>query len=224
LRHVKLKKVSFKLIKNNRQSGSDRRRTGVDFDLQPTLKGNLIELRPLGPQDFDALFSAASDPKIWEQHPESDRYQREVFQRFFDGALESRGAFAIIERESRRIIGSSRYCNLDLANREVEIGWTFLEREFWGGTYNRELKQLMLDHAFRFVDRVIFVVGENNIRSQKALAKIGANFLKKAQLPVGDGTLKTNLVFVITAESYRAIEPSAQHQKAVLAETPKEII
>ena len=164
----------------------------MDFDLQPTLKGDLIELRPLGPQDFDALFSAASDPKIWEQHPESDRYQREVFQRFFDGAFESRGAFAIIERESGRIIGSSRYCNLDLTNREVEIGWTFLEREFWGGTYNRELKQLMLEHAFRFVDRVVFVVGENNIRSQKALAKIGASFLKKAQLPAADGTVRTN--------------------------------
>src|SRR2546430_14921133 len=91
-----------------------RRRTEVDFDLQPILKGELIELRPLRPQDFDALFSAASDPKIWEQHPDSDRYQREVFQGFFDGALESKGAFAIIERKSGRIIGSSRYCNLDL--------------------------------------------------------------------------------------------------------------
>jgi RimJ/RimL family protein N-acetyltransferase len=173
----------------------------VDFDLQPTLKGELIELRPLRPQDFDALFFAASDPKIWEQHPESDRYQRKVFQRFFDGALESKGAFAIIERKSDRIIGSSRYCNLDLANREVEVGWTFLEREFWGGTYNHELKQLMLEHAFRFVDRVLFVVGERNFRSQKALAKIGASFLKKIQLPVDDGTIKTNLVFAITGKS-----------------------
>ncbi len=199
------------MIKNNRQSGLDRRRTEVDFDLQPTLKGDLIELRPLGPQDFDALFSAASDPKIWEQHPESDRYQREVFQRFFDGALESKGAFAIIERKSGRIIGSSRYCNLDLANREVEVGWTFLEREFWGGIYNRELKQLMLEHAFRFVDRVVFVVGEQNFRSQKALAKIGASFLKKTQLPGDDGTIKTNLVFAITAKSYRSVVPAAQH-------------
>ena len=199
------------MIKNNRQSGLDRRRTGVDFDLQPTLKGDLIELRPLGPQDFDALFSAASDPKIWKQHPESDRYQREVFQRFFDGALESKGAFAIIERKSGRIIGSSRYCNLDLANREVEVGWTFLEREFWGGIYNRELKQLMLEHAFRFVDRVVFVVGEQNFRSQKALAKIGASFLKKTQLPGDDGTIKTNLVFAITAKSYRVVVPAAQH-------------
>ena len=181
----------------------------MDFDLQPILKGKLVELRPLRPQDFDALFSAASDPKIWEQHPESDRYQREVFQKFFDGALESKGAFAIIERKSGRIIGSSRYCNL--TSREVEVGWTFLEREFWGGTYNRELKQLMLEHAFRFVDRVVFVVGEQNFRSQKALAKIGASFLKKTQLPADDGTIKTNLVFAITAKSYRVVVPAAQH-------------
>src|ERR1700704_948666 len=101
------------------------------FDLQPTLTGTLIELRPLTREDFDNLFAAARDPLIWAQHPESDRYTREVFQRYFDGAIESKGAFAIIEKKSGRMIGSSRYCNLDPAADEVEIGWTFLERKFW---------------------------------------------------------------------------------------------
>jgi N-acetyltransferase len=169
----------------------------VEFDLQPTLKGNLIELRPLSREDFDALFAAAGDPLIWEQHPENDRYKREVFQKFFDGAMESKGAFAIIDRTSGRIIGSSRYCNLNPAESEVEIGWTFLERAFWGGSYNRELKSLMLDHAFRFVERVVFVVGEKNFRSQQALRKIGAKFLKKKELPAGDDTVTTHLVFAI---------------------------
>jgi len=172
------------------------------IDLQPTLKGELIDLRPLRPGDFEDLFSAANDPLIWEQHPESDRYQRDVFQKFFDGALECKGAFAIIDRKSARIIGSSRYCNLDPARSEVEVGWTFLERQFWGGIYNRELKQLMLNHAFRFVDRVLFVVGEKNLRSQKALEKIGARFLRKAHLPARDGTLAPNLVFAITRDSW----------------------
>ena len=170
----------------------------MTFDLQPTLTGDPIELRPLTREDFDPLFAAASDPLIWEQHPENDRYTRKVFQNYFDGAMESKGAFAIVDRKSGRIIGSSRYCNLNEAKGEVEIGWTFLERTFWGGTYNRELKFLMLGHAFRFVDRVLFVVGENNIRSQKALEKIGAKFLKKAQLPAPDGTLTSNFAFVIT--------------------------
>lgn len=170
----------------------------VVFDLQPTLKGSLIELRPLTLEDFDELFAAASDPLIWEQHPESDRFKREVFQKYFDGAIESKGAFAIIDRTSGRIIGSSRYCDLNPAESEVEIGWTFLERAFWGGSYNRELKSLMLDHAFRFVDRVVFVVGEKNLRSQKALEKIGARFLKKKQVPKADSVGPVHLVFALT--------------------------
>src|SRR5436309_1010860 len=170
----------------------------MKFELQPTLSGELIEIRPMKLQDFEALYKAASDPLIWEQHPDSDRYRPEVFQKFFDGAIESGGAFAVIERKSGRIIGSSRYCNLKPAESEVEIGWTFLERAFWGGAHNRELKSLMLDHAFRFVDRVVFVVGEKNLRSQKSLQKIGARFLKKAQLPAPDGTMTPNVVFAIT--------------------------
>lgn len=158
----------------------------------------MIEIRPLTQEDFDALFAAASDPHIWEQHPEHDRYKREVFQKFFDGAIASKGAFAVIDRASGRIIGSSRYCNLHPVERQVEIGWTFLQRAFWGGSYNGELKSLMLRHAFRFVDRVVFVVGENNLRSQKALQKIGARFLKKAEVAAPDGSMKPNLIFVIT--------------------------
>jgi len=180
--------------------------TEAVFDLQPTLTGELLELRPLQPEDFEVLFAAASDPLIWEQHPESDRYKREVFQKYFDGAIESRGAFAITDRESGRIIGSSRYVKVVAAAvaggspSEVEIGWTFLERAFWGGRYNRELKKLMLDHAFRFVDRVVFVVGENNLRSQKALEKIGARFLKKSDALEPDGS--TRLVFAIEKTDY----------------------
>lgn len=173
----------------------------MEFDLQPCLTGDLIELRPLAPNDFDALFAAASDPLIWEQHPEPDRYTKEAFQRYFDGGIESGGAFAIVERATGRIIGSSRYCHLDPAAREVEIGWTFLERAFWGGTYNRQLKSLMLDYALRFVDRVVFVVGENNLRSQMALAKIGATFLKKVALPAPDGSVASNVLFVVTRSS-----------------------
>jgi RimJ/RimL family protein N-acetyltransferase len=148
------------------------------FQLQPRLVGKLLELRPLRPDEFEVLYAAASDPLIWEQHPEPDRYTREVFQRYFDGAIASGGAFAIIERSTGRVIGSSRYCNLKPDESEVEIGWTFLQREFWGGTYNAELKRLMIDHALRFVDRVVFVVGEHNTRSRRALEKIGARLIR----------------------------------------------
>ena len=173
----------------------------MTFDLQPTLQGNWIELRPLKPEDFEALLRAASDPLIWEQHPEPDRYKREIFRRYFDSGLASGGALVVIDRKSGRIIGSSRYHDLKPEESEIEIGFTFLEREFWGGTYNGELKSLMLEHAFRFVRRVVFVVGENNLRSQKALQKIGARFLNKVERPSRDGRLLPNVVFAISRDA-----------------------
>ncbi|MFI5371256.1 MAG: GNAT family N-acetyltransferase [Candidatus Eisenbacteria bacterium] len=178
----------------------------MTFDLQPRLLGERLELRPLTPGDFEALHRAASDPLIWEQHPQSDRHERAVFQRYFDSAIESRGAFAIIDRSSGRIIGSSRYCNLKPAESEVEIGWTFLERAYWGGATNGELKQLMVDHALRFVERVVFVVGEHNRRSQMALRKIGATYRDRTRGTLVDGTAIDSLVFVITREQWRRSE------------------
>jgi N-acetyltransferase len=147
--------------------------TGMSFDLQPNLKGELIELRPLTSEDWDDLFAVASDPLIWEQHPESDRYKEDLFEVFFREALECGGAFVIIDTKSQQIIGSTRFYGYALEKSEIEIGWTFLARSYWGGRYNRELKQLMLAHAFKFVENVVFYVGENNIRSQKATEKIG---------------------------------------------------
>ena len=146
----------------------------MPFDLQPSLKGNLIELRPLAPEDWDKLFAVASDPIIWEQHPERDRHNQDVFRIFFKDAIDCGGAFVVIDRENRQIIGSTRFYGYDPEKSEIEIGWTFLARKYWGGRYNGEMKRLMLDHAFPFVETVIFHIGENNIRSQKAIERIGA--------------------------------------------------
>ncbi len=172
-------------------------------DLQPSLSGSLIELRPLREDDFEDLWRAASDPQIWEQHPESDRYKRDVFRRFFDSALASKGALVVIDRKSRRIIGSSRFYDYHPEEREIIIGFTFLEKAFWGGTYNRELKTLMLDHAFQFAGRVLFQVGEGNIRSQKALEKIGARFVMKTELPALQGRMTPCVIFEITSGDRR---------------------
>jgi RimJ/RimL family protein N-acetyltransferase len=147
--------------------------TRDEFDLQPNLKGELIELRPLTSKDWDDLFSVASDPLIWEQHPESDRYKQDVFRVFFREALESGEAFVVIDNKSQRIIGSTRFYGYDPEKSEIEIGWTFLARKYWGGRYNREMKQLMLAHAFKFVENVVLLVGPKNIRSQRATEKIG---------------------------------------------------
>ena len=147
-----------------------------DFDLQPHLVGDLVELRPLVREDWKLLYAVASDPLIWEQHPASDRYKEGVFRRFFSEALESKGALVILDRKTQQVIGSSRYFGLDRENSEIEIGWTFLSRSHWGGKYNGEVKRLMIDHAFKFVDNVFFLVGPENHRSRRALEKIGATF------------------------------------------------
>ena len=170
----------------------------MSFDLQPHLKGELIELRPLTPVDWHDLFAVASDPFIWEQHPESDRYKEDVFKIFFSDALESGGAFVIIDKKNQQIIGSTRFYGYDPEKSEIEIGWTFLARKYWGGRYNRELKQLMLDHAFKFVDSVIFYVGENNIRSQKATEKIGGIKNGMVEKVYGNRPPSLNVRYVIT--------------------------
>jgi RimJ/RimL family protein N-acetyltransferase len=148
--------------------------TPAGFELQPTLEGQLLRLRPLREDDWNALFAAASDPLIWEQHPESDRYTEPVFRRYFQGALESGGAFIVIDVKTGDVIGSTRYHGYDPEEREIEIGWTFLARAYWGGVYNREKKALLLRHAFQFVDSVVFLIGPQNIRSQRGTEKIGA--------------------------------------------------
>jgi RimJ/RimL family protein N-acetyltransferase len=169
----------------------------MSFELQPHLKGQLIELRPLTPDDWTDLFSVASDPLIWEQHPENDRYKEDVFRLFFRDALESGGAFIILDKNSRRAIGSTRFFGYAPEKSEIEIGWTFLARSHWGGRYNRELKALMLAHAFKFVEKVVFYVGEDNIRSRKAVEKIGATRDGIVQKRLRDGSFSPNLRYVI---------------------------
>jgi RimJ/RimL family protein N-acetyltransferase len=146
----------------------------MSFDYQPVLKGELVELRPLRQEDYESLYRVASDPLIWEQHPISNRHERESFRAFFREALASGGSLIAIERQTDTVIGSSRFNGHDEELGEVEVGWTFLARSFWGGKYNAEIKRLMLHHAFRFVPRVVFLVGPFNVRSQRAVEKLGA--------------------------------------------------
>jgi N-acetyltransferase len=170
----------------------------MSFDSQPLLRGGLVELRPLRVDDFDALFAVASDPLIWEQHPANDRYQEAVFREFFREALESGGALTARDVRYNRVIGSSRFHGYDEERSEIEIGWTFLARSHWGGRYNGEMKRLMLEHAFRSVDRVLFLVGPGNLRSRRALEKIGA-------VAVGsrlDTAGRDSVVYEITAAAF----------------------
>jgi RimJ/RimL family protein N-acetyltransferase len=147
--------------------------SGEGFDYQPSLGGSLLRLRPLRADDFPALHAAAADPDIWTQHPDHDRHRAEVFRPYFQTLLNSREALVAIDQATGQIVGMSRFHGYDPKESEVEVGWTFLARSHWGGDYNRELKALMLGHAFRFVRSVVFLINPENVRSQRAVEKIG---------------------------------------------------
>jgi RimJ/RimL family protein N-acetyltransferase len=156
----------------------------MNFNGQPHLEDDLIILKPLKEEDFEALYAAASDPLVWEQHPMKERYKRDVFlENFFKTAIESKGAFLVLDKKTGTAIGSSRFYNLHEKESDVEIGWTFLARPYWGGKYNRAMKALMMNHAFQYVDNIIFRIGENNMRSRKACEKIGGVLIDPADNP-----------------------------------------
>ena len=169
----------------------------MSFDYQPVLKGKLVELRPIGPDDFDDLYAVAADPLIWEQHAVKNRHEEAGFGEFFRESLASGGALIAIDAQTRRGIGSSRFHGYSKEQSEVEIGWTFLARSHWGGRYNGEIKRLMVQHAFRFVNSVVLLVGPQNLRSQRAVEKIGG--IRVGSRPDAGG--RDSYVYHITAST-----------------------
>ena len=170
----------------------------MSFDYQPVLKGDIVDLRPLRAEDYDDLYAVASDSLIWEQHPVKDRCEEEGFLVFFREALASGGALIAMDAKTQRVIGSSRFHGYDEERSEVEIGWTFLARSHWGGSYNREMKRLMLQHAFQFVRCVVFLVGQQNLRSQRAVEKIGGVRVGSRS----DGSGRDSYIYQIPASAF----------------------
>ena len=167
------------------------------MNIQATLENENVKLVPLNPNDFEELFSVASDPKIWEQHPNKDRYQREVFEKFFQGAIESKGAFKIMDKSSNEVAGSTRFYDYNPKENSLFIGYTFYATKFWGSKLNPQVKKLMLDYIFQFVDKVNFHVGKDNIRSQKAMEKLGAKKVDEVNVAYFGEPEKLNVVFEI---------------------------
>lgn len=166
-------------------------------DRQPVLECALVTLRPSTPEDWDALFAVASDPLVWEVHPAHDRWQEPVFRAYFDAGIASGGALTIVERETGKVIGSSRFDNWEPEADEIEIGWTYLARAYWGGPYNREIKRLMLDHIHRFVGTAVFTIGVENVRSRKAMEKIGGLARPGTVDRLMAGEMKPHLIYEI---------------------------
>ena len=173
-----------------------------EFSLQPFLEGYLVTLAPLSDNDFDALFAVASDPLIWEQHPNKERYQLDVFTNFFEGAIASKGAFVIKDKTNDKVIGSTRFYDKNEDDKSVFIGYTFIARDYWGKGVNSEMKKLMLDYAFQYCDKVCFHVGVNNIRSQKAMERIGGKIVKELTVEYYNEAPRRNYEFLILRSEY----------------------
>jgi len=170
----------------------------MNFKLQPeNLENEIIKLVPLNENDFEELYAVANDELLWEQHPNKLRYQQDVFQIFFEGAIVSKGAFIIRDSKTNEAIGTSRYYDYNEKENSILIGYTFIGRKFWGNNYNKVLKKMMLDYAFQYVDKVYFHIGAQNIRSQKAIAKIGAVKVDEFEVEYYGEPLKLNFIYII---------------------------
>ncbi|MBO9694266.1 GNAT family N-acetyltransferase [Chryseobacterium sp.] len=174
----------------------------MNFSVQPVLENEEFQLIPLQQGDFESLYEVASDPEVWEQHPNKDRYKKEVFENFFKGAMESKGAFKIIEKVTGDVLGSTRYYDFDEKDSHIFIGYTFYGTKSWGKGINPQIKKLMLDYIFQFVDKVHFHVGKENFRSQRAMEKLGGKKIAEEEVAYFAEPTRTNFVYEIKKEDW----------------------
>ncbi len=146
------------------------------------LKGETVDLIPVEMEHFDALFEAASDKELWKYIP-SDCSVRETFNKSYSAAIQDREngtnyPFIIYNKQTGKIIGSTRLMDIVSNDKKLEIGFTWLVKEYWGTGINFECKLLLLTFSFNILKarRVQIKTDENNFRSRKAIEKIGGHF------------------------------------------------
>lgn len=178
----------------------------MKLDIQPILENERVILAPLQEEDFEALYAAAADPDIWEQHPNKERWQKDVFKTFFEGAMQSRGAFRIVDKTTESIIGSTRFYDYNKRDGSILIGYTFYGKAYWGKGLNRAVKALMLDYIFQSVSTVRFHIGAGNIRSQVAISRIGAEKIQEEEIAYFGEASKLNFVYEIRKEQWESLK------------------
>lgn len=172
------------------------------MNIQPVLETERVALYPLQQEDFEALHRVASDPEIWAQHPNKDRWKKEVFQNFFEGAMQSKGAFKIVDKLTGEILGSTRFYDYDEQDGSIFIGYTFYAIKCWGKGINHAVKAMMLDYAFQFVSKVYFHIGASNIRSQIAIGRLGASKVSEHEVRYYGEAPKLNFVYKIDKQQW----------------------
>ena len=174
----------------------------MEFSIQPTLENQNVILQPLQESDFERLYEVASDPLVWEQHPNKNRFEREAFKNYFEGAMISEGAFLIIDKESGEVAGSTRFYAYDEDENSIFIGYTFYGRKFWGSKLNPQVKKLMLDYIFQYVDLVKFHVGAENWRSRTAMERLGAEYKGEISVAYHGEPNRENVEYWIRKEEW----------------------
>lgn len=174
----------------------------MDFDIQTTLENDKVVLYPLLEKDFEDLYNVAADPKIWEQHPNKDRWKKEVFKTFFEGAIKSKGAFKIIDKTNGKVIGSTRFYDYNREGNSILIGYTFYSTPYWGKGMNHSVKALMLNYIFQFVSKVYFHIGADNIRSQISISRLGARKTGEQEVSYFGEQQKLNCVYELNKEEW----------------------
>ncbi len=169
----------------------------MKFDIQPILENDQVILYPLEEEDFDALYIVAADPEVWAQHPNRDRWRKDVFRTFFEGAMQSKGAFRVVDKATGHVAGSTRIYDFDEQENSILIGYTFYGREYWGTGINHSVKKMMLGYLFQFVSRVYFHIGAMNVRSQISITRLGAKKVAEQEIAYYGETPKLNFVYAI---------------------------
>ena len=175
----------------------------MTINIQPTLENDSLILYPLTEEDFDELYLAASDPEIWKQHPNKERWKQDVFKNFFEGAIKSKGAFKVIDKVSGRIIGSTRFYDYSVEENSILIGYTFFITQFWGKGINHSVKKIMLDYIFQYVSIVDFHVGAENIRSQISITRLGIKKIAEQEVTYFGEQPKLNFVYRISKKEWK---------------------
>jgi RimJ/RimL family protein N-acetyltransferase len=171
----------------------------IDY-FQEELGNDVARLMPLNPDHFEPLYSVANDELIWQQHPNKNRYKREVFDNFFVGAIQSKGAYIIYDNQTNAIAGSSRFYDFNEDDSSIFIGYTFFARNYWGTGFNHGVKNLMLDHAFKKVNKVYFHVGIDNKRSLIAMDRLGGKRVREVEVAYFGEPSRINVEFVMMKE------------------------
>lgn len=172
-------------------------------NFQPTLENDLLLLRPAQEDDFESLFAVANDPLLWEQHPAKERATRDGFTAFFNDAIATKAAFVAIDKKTGQIIGTSRYNPVPETENAIEIGWTFIGRTYWGGTYNQSMKKLMMDYAFQYVPHILFFINKHNLRSRRAVEKIGGVHITELEGKAIDPRSESGVVYKVSKNGYK---------------------